>query len=88
MARQTTVIVTCDRCKKQYDPDEGSTSPRPAQVALAVNRKEDCGSNDPGQFVVLFFEDLCPKCDDRIDKLIRQMALEKDEGNGSERLED
>jgi hypothetical protein len=79
MARQTTVIVTCDRCKKTYDPpleDAVSFTGTP-RVALLVER--DALDDSHPRDAVLQFTDLCPKCDSRIDNLIAAMALEKDE---------
>lgn len=70
MSRKTTVIVTCDRCKRACD-DEGSD----AHIALFIERDvlDDAGPRD----AVVQFADLCPKCTTRVDNLIAQIRLDK-----------
>lgn len=70
MARIVTTIISCDRCKKAFDPIKPLNldgSQVDALTVLKFGLMEVC------------FGDLCPKCDSRVDKLIAAIALERDD---------
>lgn len=75
MSRQTTVIVTCDRCKRvcDKDPRTGRTGPMLYMASFGE--------------AVLDFGEMCPKCALVVDKLISKIRLDKtdngDEGKGA-----
>jgi hypothetical protein len=86
MSRQTTVIVTCDRCEKVYTPEPTDGA---VVYALILFRYppavEDVAPPrllvEPNGARTVDFADLCPKCSNRVDNLIAQIRLDK-EPNG------
>jgi DNA-directed RNA polymerase subunit M/transcription elongation factor TFIIS len=78
MARETVTKDTCDRCGKLYSESTAASSPaafdkRPPTLHLEHTQSDADTGKDVRKTVS--FNDLCPKCQNRVKDLVSQIQL-------------
>ena len=73
MAKERVSRTICDRCKAVFEEREGESGSEDDATATPKVYVEEHGVE------VLRFEDLCEKCDDRVNNLIKDLKLDKPE---------